>query len=51
MMNLKVCGITTKKQLEQLEGLNVAFAGFIFDKNSPRYAGDNWMVKTLLVWI
>ena len=39
-MNLKVCGLTTKKQLEQLEGLNVAYAGFIFDKNSPRYAGD-----------
>lgn len=29
-----------QKQLEQLEGLNVAFAGFIFDKNSVRYAGD-----------
>ncbi len=39
-MNLKVCGLTTKKQLEQLEGLNVAFAGFIFHKDSPRYAGD-----------
>ncbi len=39
-MNLKVCGLTTKKQLQQLEGLNIAFAGFIFHKDSPRYAGD-----------
>ncbi len=39
-MNIKVCGITSRKQLEQLEGLNVAFAGFIFHKDSPRYAGD-----------
>jgi phosphoribosylanthranilate isomerase len=40
MMNLKVCGLTTKKQLLQLEGINVDYAGFIFHKNSPRYAGD-----------
>ncbi len=39
-MNIKVCGITTKKQLEQLEGLNIAFAGFIFHESSPRFAGD-----------
>lgn len=39
-MNIKVCGITSVKQLQQLEGLNIDFAGFIFDKNSPRYAGD-----------
>lgn len=39
-MNLKVCGLTSKKQLQQLEGLNIAFAGFIFQKDSPRYAGD-----------
>jgi phosphoribosylanthranilate isomerase len=39
-MNIKVCGITSKKQLQQLEGLNIAYAGFIFDKNSPRFAGD-----------
>jgi phosphoribosylanthranilate isomerase len=39
-MNIKVCGITTVKQLQQLEGLNIDFAGFIFDQNSPRYVGD-----------
>ncbi len=39
-MNIKVCGITTKKQLEQLEGLNIAFAGFIFHEDSPRFAGE-----------
>jgi phosphoribosylanthranilate isomerase len=39
-MNIKVCGITDVKQLQQLEAMNIDFAGFIFDKNSPRYAGD-----------
>ncbi|MFT3936116.1 MAG: phosphoribosylanthranilate isomerase [Chitinophagaceae bacterium] len=37
-MNLKVCGITQIKQLQQLDGMDVDFAGFIFDKKSPRYA-------------
>ncbi|MBC7868059.1 MAG: phosphoribosylanthranilate isomerase [Gloeobacteraceae cyanobacterium ES-bin-316] len=39
-MNIKVCGITTLKQLQQLDGLNVDFAGLIFYKASPRYMGD-----------
>jgi phosphoribosylanthranilate isomerase len=37
-MNIKVCGITQLKQLQQLDGLNVDFAGLIFFKDSPRYA-------------
>jgi len=36
-MNIKVCGITQLKQLQQLDGLNIDFAGFIFYKESPRY--------------
>lgn len=36
-MNIKVCGITQLKQVQQLEGLAIDFVGFIFDKNSPRY--------------
>ena len=36
-MNIKVCGITQLKQLQQLDGLNIAFAGLIFHKESPRY--------------
>lgn len=36
-MNIKVCGITQIKQLQQLDGLNIDFAGFIFYKESPRY--------------
>lgn len=36
-MNIKVCGITQLKQLQQLDGLNIDFAGFIFYKDSPRY--------------
>ncbi len=39
-MNIKVCGITQLKQLQQLDGLNIDFAGLIFHKNSPRYLGD-----------
>lgn len=39
-MNIKVCGITQFKQLQQLDGLNIAYAGIIFEKNSPRYGGD-----------
>jgi len=39
-MNIKVCGITQMKQLQQLDGLNIDFAGFIFHKDSPRYVGD-----------
>ncbi len=39
-MNIKVCGITTLKQLQQLDGLNVDYAGLIFYKESPRYIGD-----------
>ena len=36
-MNIKVCGITQLKQLQQLDGLNIDFAGLIFYRESPRY--------------
>lgn len=36
-MNIKVCGITELKQLQQLDGLDIDFAGMIFYKESPRY--------------
>ena len=39
-MNIKVGGITTMKQLQQLDGLEVAFAGLVFYKKSLRYVGD-----------
>ena len=39
-MNTKVCGITQLKQLQQLDGLDIDFAGLIFYKESPRYVGD-----------
>ncbi len=39
-MNIKVCGITQMKQLQQLDGLNIDFAGMIFHKDSPRYVDD-----------
>jgi len=47
-MNIKVCGITTMKQLQQLDGLDVAFAGLIFYKNSPRYAGGKISKEELI---
>jgi phosphoribosylanthranilate isomerase len=37
MINIKVNGITELKQLNQLDGLGIDFAGFIFLKNSPLY--------------
>jgi phosphoribosylanthranilate isomerase len=39
-MNIKVCGITEMKQLRQLDGLDIDFAGLIFYKDSPRYIGE-----------
>ena len=46
-MNIKVCGITQLKQLQQLDGLDIDFAGLIFYKDSPRYAGDTINKKDL----
>lgn len=39
-MNIKVCGVTEMKKLQQLEGLDIDFAGMIFYSGSPRYVGD-----------
>jgi phosphoribosylanthranilate isomerase len=46
-MNIKVCGITEMKQLQQLDGLDIDFAGLIFYKNSPRYIGEKLSKKDL----
>jgi len=46
-MNIKVCGITQLKQLQQLDGLNIDFAGLIFHKDSPRYLGDKMSKEEL----
>jgi phosphoribosylanthranilate isomerase len=46
-MNIKVCGITEMKQLQQLDGLDIDFAGLIFYKDSPRYIGDKIPKKEL----
>ena len=47
MINIKVCGITQFKQLQQLEALNVDYAGLIFYKDSPRYMGDKLSGKEI----
>ena len=36
-MRIKVCGMTQPEQVEQLSGMGVSFAGFIFYPKSPRY--------------
>ena len=36
-MKVKVCGITTLAQLEELNSIGIDYAGFIFYENSPRY--------------
>jgi len=46
-MNIKVCGITQFKQLQQLEALNIDYAGLIFYKDSPRYMGEKLSGKQL----
>jgi len=46
-MNIKVSGITTMKQLQQLDGLEIAFAGMIFYKKSLRYVGDKILKEEL----
>ncbi|MDB5201394.1 MAG: hypothetical protein JWQ27_803 [Ferruginibacter sp.] len=47
-MNIKVCGITSIKQLQQLDGLDIDFAGLVFYKQSPRYAGDKISGKEII---
>lgn len=44
-MNIKVCGITQFKQLQQLEAMNIDFTGLIFYKESSRYVGDKLSKK------
>src|ERR1044071_822793 len=39
-MLIKVCGITDLKQLIQLDGLEIEFAGLNFYKESQRYVGN-----------
>jgi phosphoribosylanthranilate isomerase len=46
-MNIKVCGITEMKQLQQLDGLDIDFAGLIFYKDSPRFINGKISGKEL----
>jgi phosphoribosylanthranilate isomerase len=39
-MKVKVCGITSHEQLQQLQDLGVDYAGMIFFEGSRRYAGE-----------
>ena len=42
-MLIKVCGITSIEQLNELQLLGVDYAGLIFYPNSPRYVGKHKM--------
>jgi phosphoribosylanthranilate isomerase len=44
-MNIKVCGITTFKQLQQLDGLEVDMAGIVLIPDSPWFAGNTLDAK------
>lgn len=46
-MNIKVCGITTLKQLQQLDGLDIDFAGLVFYKQSPRFVGEKMLKEEI----
>ncbi len=39
-MNIKVCGITELKQMQQLDALNVEFVGMDFQSDSPRFISE-----------
>ena len=39
-MNVKVCGITSLEQMQQLQELDVDYAGMIFYDKSKRYVGE-----------
>ena len=46
-MQLKVCGITKKEDLEKLVEYGVNYAGFIFYEKSPRFAGNKLDARTV----
>ncbi|RFM37080.1 phosphoribosylanthranilate isomerase [Chitinophaga silvisoli] len=46
-MQLKVCGITRKEDLEKLVELGVHYAGFIFYEKSPRFVGNKLDARTV----
>ena len=46
-MNIKVCGITQVKQLQQLDGLGIDFAGLIFVDGSPRNVKEKFDAEQL----
>jgi phosphoribosylanthranilate isomerase len=40
-MKIKVCGITSVEQLNELQDIGVDYAGFIFYEKSPRFVGSH----------
>lgn len=46
-MQLKVCGITKKDDLEKLAAYGVNYAGFIFYEKSPRFVGNKLDARTV----
>lgn len=46
-MNIKVCGVNSLKQLQQLDGLDIDFAGINFYTADSRYVGDSINARDL----
>jgi len=46
-MNIKVCGITKREDLQQLVQYGVDYAGFIFYEKSPRFAAQKIDARTV----
>lgn len=45
MIKLKICGMKHPANIEAVAALHPDYMGFIFYKNSPRYAGDKFTVE------
>jgi phosphoribosylanthranilate isomerase len=39
-MNIKICGITSMKEMQQLDGMDIEFAGIVFNRQSRYYLNE-----------
>ena len=46
-LQIKVCGITRKEDLQAIAAAGTHYAGFIFYEKSPRYVGDKLLPATV----
>ncbi|MER3464669.1 MAG: phosphoribosylanthranilate isomerase, partial [Chitinophagaceae bacterium] len=48
-MKIKVCGITSLEQMQQLRQLGIDYTGMIFYESSKRYAGEKMKKEKLKI--